>query len=512
MLSSIHDLSPASTGDTAVVETEKWACLWRSIVMSSVGKTVYPYCLWIKALNLGNLYSLLEDLARDRVRVGRIVLNYKQIRDWFFSYPLGAFLHANKSKKPVLDIEKIVLDVGNKVTSFIKQAAEDEDKTVMLSSLEGYHLPSPYLSSLVSRLSLLSSLRVRDGSVLTAEVSQAIRNNCPFFKEVVCHYCVGTDVDEELAGFIRGLPPNSLESFTIMSTNAVHSQTFQALSGHSVSLRSLVISLDQPGLAALHLLSECKNLESVTIEASRLAQILDWERELKQEFQEVVSWLSGCLSLTNLELLLVPSATSILDPIFKVPQIRLTSLDVKLLDANDEFFTSLGQQTDLESLVVQTVEGLLDIGTERHQQFTNSICNCTKLRKLDLMSELLTMEDIVRIAQSLPQLEDFSFDGEIGNDSLLPIAGMHRLKTLNVNAVSHFTFEGILRFIDDLQLDPGASHDGLRIYIMRQFGEHKISNEEERILADEVARSFEGRFEITYEADPDELHESDFSD
>lgn len=514
---SIHDSSPASTGDTDVVETKFWACLWRSILMSCVGQSSFPYCLWIRALNLGNLHSLLEDLARDRFRVGDIDVNYKVLRQWFFSTPLRDFYITRKRARTVMDLDQIVIKAGDAVTSFIKQAAEDENKTVMLSSLEGYHLPTTCLQDWVSRLSHLSSLTVRDGSVLTADVARMIRANCPLFKEVVCHYCIGTDVDQDLAGFISGLVPNTLESFTIMSVNAIGEQTFRAMTSHSVSLRVLRFCVELPGLTALHFLSGCSNLKEITIEASGItARGFHWERELKDEFQQVVSWLAGCLSLTSLDLVFVPNASSILHRILRVPEIRLVSLDVKLVHASEHFYSSLGQQTDLESLVIRSDDELVDLvepASRRHQNFIDSICSCTRLRKLDLMNELLSKDDILRIVESLPLLDDLAFDGDfIGNDFLLPLAGLRLLKTLNINALSYFTFTGILKFISDLRFDEKASHDGLRIYIMRQFGDHKLSDAEERMLTDEVARRFKGRFEITYEGDPDELHESDFSD
>lgn len=39
----------------------QWALQWRSIILSSLGKTLYPYCLYIQSLDLRNLVYLLED-------------------------------------------------------------------------------------------------------------------------------------------------------------------------------------------------------------------------------------------------------------------------------------------------------------------------------------------------------------------------------------------------------------------------------------------------------------------
>lgn len=504
-------------GDDAVVETKFWAGLWRSILMSCVGKTMFPYCLWIRALNLGNLHSLLEDLARDRFRVGDIDINYRALREGFFSPPLKDFYVTRKRGRALMDIDQIVIKTGDAVTSFIKKAAEDEGKTVMLNSLEGYHLPTVQLQDWVSRLSHLSSLTVRDGSVLTKNVSRQIRASCPFFKELVCHYCLGDDVDNELAGFINELGPNTLQSFTVMSLNALGEHTFTALTRHSESLKLLSFYVELPGITALHFLSGCYNLREITIEASGMAvREMKWERDFKEQFQQVTSWLSGCHSLTNLDLAYVPDTPSILARILKAPEIRLLSLSVKLVRSDVQVYSALGQQTDLESLVIRSEDeatGIGGLGIGAHEFLINSICGCPKLRKLDLMNEPLAMPDILRIVDSLPLLDDFAFDGDLIDDGyLLPLARLRFLKTLNINALSTFTFSGILQFISDMRYDEAGSHGGIRVYIMRQFGENKLTDREEKTLSDEMMRRFGGRFEITYDADPDELHESDFSD
>ncbi|KAL1874377.1 hypothetical protein VTK73DRAFT_403 [Phialemonium thermophilum] len=510
LLYSIHDLSPVSTGDTVVVETRKWALLWRSIIVSSLGETMHPYCLWIKSLNLGNLHSLLEDLARYRFRVGNVEVDYEHLKKWFFNPPMQEFYATHENKK-LMDIEKIVIRVAEKVTAFLKRAADMEDKTVMLSSLEGYHLPTTSLADMVSRLSQLRSLTVRDGSVLTAKVSKAIRANCPSFREVMCHYCLGTDVDEELAGFFGGLAPNTLESFTIMSANALGEKTFCALNSHSGSLKTLNLCLDRSSLAALHHLSDCVNLEWLTLEARQEIASFDWENQHREEFQRVVSWLKECRSLTNIGLDFLPSAPVILNQLLRVPEIRLTSMDIKFLQADEEFYSSLGYQTSLQSLVLRTNDELVDIPGPRHEQFIQSICKCSGLRKLDLMSDQLTLEDVYKIAESIPELEDFSLDSELVDDNfLLPLSRMRHLKSLNINAPSNVSFKGLLQFFHNLQHDGSVHHNGIRIYFMGQYGV-KFTNSEEALLGDLAAR-LGGRIDITYEADPDELHESDFSD
>ncbi len=52
LLYSIHEQSPVCVGET-VFTLGKWACLWRSIIISSLGQTVFPYCLWVCSLPSG---------------------------------------------------------------------------------------------------------------------------------------------------------------------------------------------------------------------------------------------------------------------------------------------------------------------------------------------------------------------------------------------------------------------------------------------------------------------------
>ena len=75
----MHDVAPVTNGGSDEVEVarpgkhvdtriqqqdrtvQKWATLWRTMILSSLDKTTYPYCRYIRALNLRDLKELLED-------------------------------------------------------------------------------------------------------------------------------------------------------------------------------------------------------------------------------------------------------------------------------------------------------------------------------------------------------------------------------------------------------------------------------------------------------------------
>lgn len=40
---------------------QRWSILWRTITLSSLGHTLYPYCRYLKVLDLRDLADLLDD-------------------------------------------------------------------------------------------------------------------------------------------------------------------------------------------------------------------------------------------------------------------------------------------------------------------------------------------------------------------------------------------------------------------------------------------------------------------
>lgn len=189
LLYSIHESSPAS--NTHIFDVESSVCLWRSIISSSLGKTLFPYCLWIKTLRLGNLHSLLDDFGRE----GRVE-SVRRLRARFFDPPLQDFDIRDGTASSIttrgrgrpgnrrLDLDAVVVQVGERIIDCIKTAADQQDKAAGLLSLEGPTLPTESLTGWVTRLSRLTSLRVYDGSVLDSDLARAIRENCPAFNDV----------------------------------------------------------------------------------------------------------------------------------------------------------------------------------------------------------------------------------------------------------------------------------------------------------------------------------------
>ena len=135
----------------------KWALQWKSIVRSSLGNTAYPYCLYIRSLDLRNLADLLADpLFRDSALEN------------FFADDMAMFLRAQetptkkktRAKKQAyrrLDIPLVLHLVGESITSFVSDEASKNRATVALEDLAG-EISSEALQTWSSRLSRLKGL------------------------------------------------------------------------------------------------------------------------------------------------------------------------------------------------------------------------------------------------------------------------------------------------------------------------------------------------------------------
>ena len=297
--------------------------------------------------------------------------------------------------------------------------------------------------------------------------------------------------------------------------NDMGSQSLEALNGHSGALKRLSLYVEPTALRALDSLSECKKLESLFLEAGHGLRGVDWEAEMPGVFESVVEWLKACASLATLEIFNMPSAPSLLTKILQGGAVRLTTLEARMAQATEEFYTALFHQAGLEELTVITDEDPGDAVDEaRHARFVDAVCRLPELRGLVAKNEMLALDDVVRITQTATKLEDFRFNGDdVGDEYLVALARLPQLRNLNVLASSNFSFAGLVSFIHDLARhpDPASNHDGLSILIT-QLGEVKFSDAEEQYLASEIRNALMGRIDIGYVADPDELHESDFSD
>lgn len=64
----MHNVVLVNGGDMVDVNQQEnrswksWVGVWRTIIRSSLNKTMYPYCHYLRNLNLGELEQILDDL------------------------------------------------------------------------------------------------------------------------------------------------------------------------------------------------------------------------------------------------------------------------------------------------------------------------------------------------------------------------------------------------------------------------------------------------------------------
>lgn len=506
---SIND--PTSSDDVGTTTYGKfpWAEMWRSIILSSIGVTAYPYCLWLKSLGLSDLEFLLNDVAISPA-----------LRPRFFRGPMAEFeiisgSTRTRAGRPILEMQKIIEKVGDTITKYAKDAAEEENKVVQLTSLEGAHLPTPLLTIWTSRLSTLTTLSIRDGSVLTAEVGISIRENCPFFRDLTCYNIRGPTVDENMSAFFCELKKNSLETFSVLSTNEIGFETLEGLMQHCLSLKALNLSsLQNTSLAFLHLLSACPYLEALQIQSSTPSPPSTWAADDKDPLIDVATWLGGSRHLRKLNIHNLSGASKLLSEALKSPDLRLKDLDVKLIDDDEAFYTALGSQSDLESLQFRSTAEVIDNNGVRHDTFMDSICNCKNLKDLDITyTEHLQLnpKDLAQMRESLHSLETLEFDGDLLTDLIwVPLSGILSLTSINIMGLSTFTYEGIRKFLEAVKA-AGPRH-GFHLSVLAQQSEYVITPAQVGTLLDLAAKLPGGGFDFQYWRDPSEDEMSDLSD
>ncbi|EPE10990.1 hypothetical protein F503_06085 [Ophiostoma piceae UAMH 11346] len=537
-LYSIHELASASAEDASIIGKQKLATLWRAIILSSVGETAFPYCLWIQNLKLGDLKELLTDIAPNAgLRASffhgcmapyEMVLQLDPAATG--SGKTTTHNRSTRRNRPRLDLQGISNKVGEDVTLFVKESAERDNRAVALTHLEGQYIPMDVLPAWTSRLATLMSLHIQDGSVIGEQVAVSIRDNCPKFRELTCFYCDGPSVDEDLASFFRTVRPNSLEVFSVSSKNRLGREALGALSLHASSLKKLVLS-DLQGIAFEHVgaLRPCTALAQLELEAERTA-VVDWLHDYPESFADTVVWLGDCKELTDLKLRNVPGASRLLERVFKSANVQLKALDLTLIDADEEddakinFYKSLGKQEKLETFILRSDDVMLDYASVEHTQLINSMSKWRDLKVLDVMQTNLLEGDLEVLAASLENLEEISFDGDLMGDSVLEsLLKMRKLKTVNITAGTVFTVEGLLAFINQLGVMSktrvaarplesalaSSSHSGVNLVIMNQLLQAQISASEVQFLSEHAQSTRVGKIEIAH---PEEEHESDFSD
>ena len=139
--------------DVQALNVQKWSILWRTIILSALGKTKYPYCRHLRFFDLRDLGELLDD---DKFR--------GKVSDHFFGGELKRFHFTTKGlgRFVRLDRAKIISAVGDEIT---QQAPLLE----AISEPTGLDVLSSALLNWIPRLAHLQRLDLFDGKALADE-------------------------------------------------------------------------------------------------------------------------------------------------------------------------------------------------------------------------------------------------------------------------------------------------------------------------------------------------------
>ncbi|TLD31010.1 hypothetical protein PspLS_02017 [Pyricularia sp. CBS 133598] len=527
-LYSVHHKALVNLDTASPNGQDRWANLWRSLILSSIGKTAFPYALWIRKLQLGDLQSSLQDFARN-LAVREALFRGDMAKFEVISNVNMTRAAQRKLGRVPLAYDAIALKVGDAITSFVKDAADRNDKLVTLAKLESHRIPTDVLITWTSRLSTLRSLTLREVDSLNADVASAIRRDCPSFAKLRCLNGAGDNADGDMAAFLLSLAPQTLEHFEVISTNNFGQQTFAALGFHSTSLRKIMLaSISQEAVPALSSLCECTAIENLKLEYESRAISYHWKDDHKESYLQVAEWLRNSQSLTSLEITSLPDTPSLLAKVLPSKNLRLRNLrvDISELTRQDSaFYPSLSHQETLEELFIENYED--SFGPS--EPLVQAISECRNLVALYAVNSQFTALDLRQLCLTLPRLEILQFDGEHQDGTLDALMGFECLKYVTVNGTSSFSFERLRSFIDGLAVKSkhaqstsanGSAaiskgpHYGFSLIIASQigFGSTKFTKAQETSLQDLIKERVNGELSLTYIQDEDELHESDFSD
>ncbi|MCJ1261621.1 hypothetical protein MMC22_001487 [Lobaria immixta] len=257
---------------------KKWRSLWRTIILSSLGKTRYPYSQYIQTLQLQDLEKLLTDVE----------FNARISQD-FFQGELEHFKidRLIQCRTPQFDVAETITEIGEDSAAGRAHRKGDESNS-----------------------------------------------------------------DQAMAAFLKGLRPQSLESFQASDCYNFGPQSFQALNYHGKSLTDLTLHVLMPhNVSLIPLLRSCTNLASLSLAGIAVSNSY-FDDPTSDTFLETVAWLRECKQLRVLTLRNFSGAYTLMTHILSDDCIQLKSLlcEGDPFRNTGNFLTALADQLSLRNL------------------------------------------------------------------------------------------------------------------------------------------------------------------
>ncbi|KAI1002504.1 hypothetical protein K3495_g5701 [Podosphaera aphanis] len=478
--------------------------LWKSIIFSSFGLTAYPYCLYIRSLNLN-----LRDFRISALHCGN------HCPDTLFASEMRKSVVFKHSCNPALGIDYIDFLktselIDESLLSYISEAAKKSGTTAHLENLTWY-ADGGTLTKWISHLPKLKYLRIQSQcSSNLRDLAISISDNCPHFQNLtvtVNPYTEQEREDEMLAEFLRGLKRNTLQKFiTVIDDNfsdpSFGIKALLSLNHHGESLRCLKLCHLSPAtIEKLHLLHACKGLTSLQFSLSHFEELKKTNKHL---FQVTVDWICSCRNLRELSVGDSLDGTAILTHVCSKAWIRLYKLEITGIkfDESEDFFRALQSHTTLEHLRLGGNIQFYRRVAEKH--LLSTIPRLRNLKSLDIStcygsSSLgggYDMRAIISLTPNLTKLQEFTLSCKNATNQLWPaMTSLRHLRILNINGVSSFTCRGMLAYIQSLS----DTNHGLQLRIMAKG--HERSNNwglEVPIIRRAIRDRVGGQFEMDY--------------
>ncbi|KAK0850626.1 hypothetical protein LTS02_013105 [Friedmanniomyces endolithicus] len=502
----MDNLSPAES-DIALM---RWSILWRTVILSALGKTMYPYCRHLRSLDLRDFSALLDRLDETRSR---------KVAKQFFDSHLSSFHHVlqttGKYRTTRLNSDRILAEVGDIITQqapLLEGIAEPSTSDVLSSTLPAW----------APRLTHLHELELWDGKALEDEhLRKLLHTHCPKLNRLRMYRSLASVPDRSIAAFISGMPQDALRSFENMDTSGIGPQTCLAINGHGRSLTSLKLALEEDEILGLGLLQGCTQLETLrisTLHITALRPSIDLKATRNDVYLEIVDWLRRCAQLTEVFFNDVVSAPDLLLPILLNGDVKLHTLGIKAKEGSmylakdqHDFHSALSTQSSLKHLDICADPDIMTRDDNHDIEIVlNSLCHLTELQTLQLfrLSHYFTDEHIKLLAQHLPRLDTLYIGGYgITDDVWSSVGTLKHLKSITFAGNTAFTSDGILSFIEKL----GEGNIGLVLSVEMADPDTMIPEEVQESLRDALVTSVNGRFEYQPSRDPNvpEFDESD---
>ena len=493
---SLHERSPVKGGPNESLSfaeqdltVMKWSILWRTIILSALGQTSYPYCRHLRDLDLRDLSFLLDKLGETKFK--------GKVSKQFFAGPASRFHFLGettaKSRAARLDVKRILLAVGDEITQhapLLEGLSEPNISDVLITALPTW----------TPRLEHLRTLQFWDGKLLADEtIRNLLHAHCPHLSRLQLYMSTNSDSDHHLALFISGLQANTLTSFENNSDCGIGPEMCLAMNSHGSSLTELKIGVEEEGMLALKLLKDCTMLETLHVTALRPS--VDLKATQRDVYSEMVEWLKNCHGLNDVYFNGVISAPDLLLPVLNNTNVHLQTLQIVankedsmyVVKDHHDFHKALKQQPSLESLLLHAhPEPISRDDNEILMDAFSSLKNLTML-KLVRISDYFSNEHVVALAQDLPKLETLYVGGYGVSDGVLSsIAQMKHLREITFAGLTNFTVDGLLDFVDRLP----ESQSSLVLSVVSADPDTMITDEGEKLVRDALASKIDdGRFE-----------------